>query len=47
MNRFERCFESICPVDLCVITLAEFKFNVYALSLQNIDLNIQTKIWSE
>lgn len=29
--------------DFCVITLADFEFNVYGFSGNSIDLNIQTK----
>jgi hypothetical protein len=36
---------STVPVDLCVITLAKFKFNVYAFSLPKIDLNIHPNFW--
>jgi hypothetical protein len=37
-------FLSIDSINLCVITLAELKFNVYILSRNNINLNIHTKI---
>jgi hypothetical protein len=33
------------PDDFCVITLADFDFNVYGFSENSVDLNIQTKTW--